>query len=130
MKFSLVVYSAPYSTQASSTALHFAKAALAGGHDIYRIFFFQDGVLNATALAVPPQDEVDIPQAWQELTRQHGIDSVVCVASALKRGILDDDEANRYDKKHSSMASEFSLGGLGQLIDASLHSDRLLCFGA
>jgi tRNA 2-thiouridine synthesizing protein D len=52
MKFSLAIYSAPYSAQASDSAYRFAKALLAEGHSLYRIFFYQDGVHNAPS---PPK---------------------------------------------------------------------------
>lgn len=128
MKFSLVIYGAPYSSESASTALNVARAVLAGGHEIYRLFFYQDGVHNATSLAVPPQDEVNIPRAWQELVQAHGIDAVVCVASALSRGILDQGEAERYERPAANLLEGFSIGGLGQLVDAALNSDRLLSF--
>jgi tRNA 2-thiouridine synthesizing protein D len=126
--FTLVIHGAPYTSQAALTALHFCRAALAEGHCIHRLFFFQDGVHNASALIVPPQDELHIPQAWQELIQAHGIDAIVCVSSALKRGILSDDEATRYEKTAGNVLPGFTVGGLGQLVDALQHSDRLLNF--
>ncbi|MEY4641193.1 MAG: sulfurtransferase complex subunit TusD [Pseudomonadota bacterium] len=126
--FSLVVHGAPYTSQASVSALHFCRAALAGGHTIYRLFFFQDGVHNASALIVPPQDELHIPHAWQQLIQQYGLDAIVCVSSALKRGLVNDEEAARYDKPAGNVLPGFTVGGLGQLIDALQHSDRLLNF--
>jgi len=126
--FSLIVNGAPYSSQASLSALHFCRAALSQGHVIDRLFFFQDGVHNASALIVPPQDEFHVPQAWQELIQQHGIDAVVCAASALKRGILSSDEAARYDKAAGNLLPGFTIGGLGQLVDALTRSDRILNF--
>lgn len=128
MKFSLVILGAPYSSQAPVTALHFARAALASGHEIGRLFFWQDGVHNASALVVPPQDELDIPAAWRELIETQGLDAVVCVASALKRGILDEREAERYGRGAANLLPGFSIGGLGQLVDAALTSERLLSF--
>ncbi|MND01677.1 Sulfurtransferase TusD [compost metagenome] len=59
---------------------------------------------------------------------QHGIDAVVCVASALKRGILDEKEALRYDAAGSSLAPGFVISGLGQLVDATLKADRVINF--
>jgi tRNA 2-thiouridine synthesizing protein D len=129
MKFSLAIYGAPYASQASDSAYRFACAALDEGHQLYRVFFYQDGVHNATALAAPPQDEVDLPARWQELAREHKLDMVVCIAAALRRGLLDQDEANRYGKPASNLAREFTLGGLGQLVDAAVHSDRVITFG-
>lgn len=126
--FSLIIQGAPYTSQASVSALHFCRAALADGHVIQRLFFFQDGVHNASALIVPPQDELHLPQAWQELVQKHEIDAVVCAASALKRGILSDDEAARYEKTAGNLLPGFTIGGLGLLVDALRNSDRLLNF--
>ncbi len=55
MKFSMAVHGPPYTSQASTTALRFARAALAAGHTIPRVFFYHDGVHSASALAVPPR---------------------------------------------------------------------------
>ena len=126
--FTLIVQGAPYSSQAALTALHFCRAVLDAGHSIQRLFFFQDGVHNASALIVPPQDEFHLPRAWQELIQQQGIDAIVCAASALKRGVLSDEEAVRYEKGAGNLLPGFTLGGLGQLVDALRHSDRVLNF--
>lgn len=128
MKFSLAIYGAPYSSESASTALNFARAALAQGHEIHRLFFYQDGVHNASALCVPPQDEQNLPEAWQGLIREHSLDAVVCVASALKRGVLDAAEAERYGKPAANLLEGFTIGGLGQLVDAALGADRLVSF--
>ena len=129
MKFSLAIYGAPYSSQAPDTAYQFAKAALAAGHEIYRLFFYMDGVQNASQLATPPQDEQNIPQRWNELIKAHNIDAVVCIAAALRRGLLDKAEAARYEKEADNLAEGFSLSGLCQLVDAGIESDRLITFG-
>jgi len=129
MKFSLAIYAAPYSSEGSSTAYRFAQTALAQGHDIYRLFFYSDGVHNASSLAAPPQDELQLPEHWQQLINTHDIDAVVCVASALRRGILNTEEAQRYDKSTSNMLEGFDISGLGQLVDAAVHSDQVITFG-
>ncbi|TQV73460.1 sulfurtransferase complex subunit TusD [Exilibacterium tricleocarpae] len=129
MIFSLAVYGAPYSSQASDSAYRFAAAALAGGHSIYRLFFYADGVHNATRLAAPPQDELDLPQRWRTLIQAHKIDSVVCIAAALRRGIINREEAERYERDADNLAPGFEISGLGQLVDAAVHSDRLVTFG-
>ena len=130
MKFSLAIYAAPYSAQGSATAYRFAVEALAQGHEIYRLFFYSDGVHNASASAAPPQDELHLPEKWQQFVQQHKIDAVVCVASALRRGILDTQEAERYEKNAANMLEGFEISGLGQLVDAAVHSDRVITFGA
>lgn len=126
--FTLLIQGAPYASQAPLSALHFCTAALAAGHRIHRLFFFQDGVHNASALIVPPQDEFHIPRAWQELVQQHGIDAVVCASSALKRGVLDEAEASRYEKTAANLLPGFTIGGLGLLVDAVAQSDRVVNF--
>lgn len=129
MIFSLAVYSAPYSSQASYSAYKFAAAALDQGHSLHRVFFYQDGVHNATNLAAPPQDEFNLQQAWERLARHHNLDLVVCIAAALRRGILDDNEAKRYEKPSHNLAKDFTISGLGQLVEAAVISDRLISFG-
>lgn len=129
MKFSIVVNAAPHSNEGGRSAYHFARAALAGGHEIYRIFFYHDGVLNANSLNQLAQDETDLQAQWVELAHEHGFELAVCIASALRRGVLDASEADRYDKPVSNLHAAFTIVGLGQLVDADLHSDRLVTFG-
>jgi tRNA 2-thiouridine synthesizing protein D len=130
MRFALVVHGGPASHPASRTALRFARAALAAGHRIDRVFFHQDGVLNGSALTVAPQDETDPADAWAALGREHAVDLVVCIASALRRGVLDADEAERHGRAQGVLRPEFTISGLGQLVDAALETDRLVTFGA
>ena len=44
MKFGIVVNEGPYQHQASDSAYLFAKAAIAAGHEVWRVFFYHDGV--------------------------------------------------------------------------------------
>lgn len=125
--FTLVIYGSPES-QSSSTALNYARALLKSGHDIYRLFFYQDGVLNASSFNTPSQDEENLPASWQALIQEHSIDAVVCVASALKRGIINEGEAERYDLPASNLRAGFEISGLGQLVDGLINSDRLINF--
>lgn len=128
--FAIVVRAAPYSSQAPLSAYHFCRAALDSGHAILRLFFYEDGVLNASAGIVPPQDELHLPRAWQQLVQEHNLDAVVCVASALKHGVVDAREAERYGLAAPSLLPGFTIGGLGQLVDASVKADRVLTFAA
>lgn len=128
MKFSLVVYSAPYSSPGAYSAYRFAQACLQSGHQIYRVFFYGNGVQTGSCLSTPQQDEFDLHGAWQQLAQEHQLDLVVCIAAALKRGVLDQKEQQRYQKSAANLAPEFELSGLGQLADAAAQSDRLLTF--
>ncbi|MFT4633711.1 MAG: tRNA 2-thiouridine synthesizing protein D [Candidatus Pseudothioglobus sp.] len=130
MQFMIVVQGGPYTTQASLTAWHFARAVLASGHEIYRVFFYHDGAYNGNTLISPPQDEIDLHQAWRSLGKDHSLELIVCVASALRRGMLDETEAKRYEKTASNLDPQFTISGLGQLIDGALTADRTMTFGA
>ena len=129
MKLSVMVSEGPYQHQASDSALQFTKAALAKGHEIYRVFFYHDGVNNGTRYGVPPQDDRNLTQLWSELASEHKLDLVVCVAAAQRRGILDGDEAKRHGKDGDNIADGFRISGLGQLIEAGIQSDRLISCG-
>lgn len=129
MIFALNVCAAPFATQSSYTAYRFAKTVVDQGHTLYRVFFYLDGVHAATSLAAPPQDEFDLYEAWKTLAKEHKVDLVVCIAAALKRGLINEGEAQRYHKDAHNLADGFTLGGLGQLIDAAAHADRLITFG-
>lgn len=129
MKFGVLVNEGPYTHQASDTAYNFVEAALAKGHEIFRVFFYHDGVNNGTRLTTPPQDDRNIVNRWSSLAEKHGIDLVVCVAAAQRRGIADADESKRNGKDADNLAPGFRISGLGQLIEAGIQCDRLVTFG-
>ncbi len=129
MRFGIVVNEGPYTHQASDLAYQFTKAALEKGHEIYRVFFYHDGVNNGTRFTVPPQDDRNLQRMWSELAETYKLDLVVCVAAAQRRGILDVDEAKRHGKDGDNIAPGFRISGLGQLIDAGILADRLVTFG-
>lgn len=129
LKFGIVVNEGPYTHQAADSAYQFAKSAIAKGHEVFRVFFYHDGVNNGTRLTVPPQDERNIQRNWTELAEQSNIDLVVCIAAAQRRGILDENEAQRQGKDANNIAPGFRISGLGQLIEAGIEADRLVIFG-
>ncbi|MBC6626897.1 sulfurtransferase complex subunit TusD [Pseudomonas sp. 1079] len=128
MKFAIALYSAAHAPS-SRRALLFAQAALAGGHEIVRLFFYQDGVYSASNNIVAPQDEQDLARQWREFVSQHQLDGVVCIAAALRRGVLNAEEAARYQRSAINLEAPWALSGLGQLHDAIQDADRLICFG-
>ncbi|WP_130872386.1 sulfurtransferase complex subunit TusD [Pseudomonas bubulae] len=128
MKFAIALYSAAHAPS-SRRALRFAEAALAGGHEIVRLFFYQDGVHIASSYIVTPQDEQDLAQQWATFVSQHQLDGVVCIAAALRRGVLNEDESARYQRPGVNVHAPWELSGLGQLHDAIQSADRLICFG-
>ena len=128
MKFAIALFAPPHAPS-SRRALRFAEAALAGGHQIVRLFFYQDAVHVASSLPVSAQDELDLPAAWRSFVTEHNLDGVVCIAAALRRGVLNDEEAQRYGRTSHNLAAPWELSGLGQLHEAAQDADRLICFG-
>ncbi|NMY05397.1 sulfurtransferase complex subunit TusD [Pseudomonas sp. WS 5059] len=128
MKFAIALFSAAHAPS-SRRALQFAQAVLAGGHEIVRLFFYQDGVYSAANSVVTPQDEQDIAQQWSAFVSKHQLDGVVCIAAALRRGVLNAEEAARYQRSAVNLDAPWALSGLGQLHDAIQDADRLICFG-
>lgn len=128
MKFVISVLSAS-SAPSTRRALRFAQAALAAGHEIVRVFFYQDGVLTASNNIVVAQDQQDIAKQWQAFIAENELDAVVCIAAALRRGVLDQAEAQRYQRDAVNLADGYQLSGLGQLHDGLQQADRFISFG-
>ena len=118
MKFAIMVNSAPFGHQAAESALAFAKAVLAKGHEISRIFFYFGGVQNANRLAAPPSGEINMPRDWSALASEHDVDLVVCITAGARRGL-----------REANLAPGFRISGLGQLAEAAIEADRLVTFG-
>jgi tRNA 2-thiouridine synthesizing protein D len=127
--YSLLVLSSPVSGQTSRRAAQFAESVIARGHSIRRVFFLDAGTLASSANCVLPQDEYDPQQAWVELATTHALELVICISSALKYGMLDEAEAARHERAGATIHPCFTVSGLGQLVDACAHSDRMMTFG-
>lgn len=128
MRFAIMVTGPAYGTQQASSALQFAQAALAEGHEIASIFFYREGVYNANQLTSPASDEFDVVRAWQSLHDAHDVVLHICVAAALRRGITDEKEAAQLGLPGFNLQPGFSLSGLGALAEAALTCDRTVQF--
>ena len=115
MRFSLLVQGAPSTTSAPHNALEFARAAVARGHAIGRVFFYKDAVILANRFAA---DEGALREDWTTLAAEAECELAVCIAAAGRRGIVEND----------TLAEGFAIVGLGQLIEAMEESDRLVAF--
>ena len=118
MKLGILVNEGPFTHQASDSAYRFTVAALAKGHEIYRVFFYNDGVYNSNKLSEPQADDRNLVSLWSKLGQENDIELVVCIAAALRRGIKED-----------VLKEGFLISGLGQLVEAGIQADRLVVFG-
>ena len=73
MEYGLLVMGAPYASAAPHSALRFAKAVISSGHQVAGVFFYREGIHNASQLMTPPQDELNMREAWVALHQEHGV---------------------------------------------------------
>lgn len=130
MIFSLVIHGTAPTSYAAHSGLNFARAVIDGGHSIARVFFYHDAVRIADGNVVLPQDETSIAEQWREFAQRHQIELNLCIAAALRRGVLNEAEQQRYQRPSANSIAEFEVVGLGQLIEASIVADRVVTFGA
>jgi tRNA 2-thiouridine synthesizing protein D len=128
MTFNLLVSGALYSSQSAYSALRFSQAAVAEGHTISQVFFYQDGVSHASRLSMPLDDEFNALERWTEFAAQNSVPLVVCISAGERRGIMSDTQAAEYQLGVGNSHSGFSVAGLGALHEASLNSDRTVTF--
>ena len=126
--FTLVITGAPYSSQAPQTALQFAQAVLAAHKRIDRVFLYGDGVHLASGLIAPPSDEQNLSEAWAGFLTEHSIPGVACIASALRRGLVNESEMQRYELTACNLRPPFEIAGLGEWVDSATSDSRVLYF--
>jgi len=129
MKISIQINTSPFQHQSADSAWHFIKAALKKEHEVFRVFFYHDGIYNALADATPPGDERNIVERWSQLHAEHGLDLVVCISSAQRRGLLETTVAKKLGGCQHALARGFRIAGLGLLMEAVIESDRHITFG-
>ena len=129
MQYALLVTGDPYQSKACHTALRFIKSALTRPDtDIKGVFFYQDAVLIGNQLSQPPRDEVNLLKAWQSLSQEHDIPLYLCIAAAVRRGILSEGEAQRYETESFNLAPQFQLEGLGTLVELMNSTFKVIQF--
>jgi len=128
LRYCILVTGPAYGTQQASAAYQFALALLSRGHQIVSVFFYREGVLNGNQLSSPASDEFDLVRAWQRLAADHQVELHLCVAAALRRGVIDCNEAANQGLQVANLQAGFTFTGLGSLAEAALSCDRLMQF--
>ncbi len=135
MNVNILVTGALYSSQSAYSALRFCQAAVAAGHSISQVFFYQDGVTQANLYSLPLDDEFDAVNSWVRFSQQTSTPLVVCVSAGERRGLMSDEQVlehhlgrNAAIDSNGSAHSQFSVAGLGVLHQASLDSERMVTF--
>lgn len=88
---------------------------LVQNHTINQIYFLFDGVYAANKYIDMPVDEFDLTKAWENFSKTHNIPLIICSASGLRRGIVE-----------NTIANGFRLGTIGQLVEGCDNADKVL----
>ncbi len=126
--FTILVTSPPLDTQSGYTALRFTEAALEKGHQVKGIFFYQAGVHHCNQFQAGHSDELNIYRRWCSLNQQHQTPLQVCVTAANRRGVINQQDADELDLGHHNLSAPFEEVGLGEFIQLTNQSDRMIQF--
>ncbi len=145
VRFCLHVSAAPHQAGGWS-ALRFARAAIASGHTVRRVFFSGAAVALANRFASVPGDEPDLRAAWLHFAVASECELHVCSSAAERQGVLDsaglqrmlqhcDDTPAAHNAAFpagaqiaGSLADGFLISGLGTLMESLLEHDRIVHF--
>ncbi|WP_426370425.1 sulfurtransferase complex subunit TusD [Pseudocolwellia sp. HL-MZ7] len=124
-----VVITTPPSSYLTITAIDYINCAIDAGIDVVGVFFYQDGVLNASANISIPNDEYQTHKKWQTLNEKHAINLHVCITACEKRGLSDDlaSEPNGQISL-SNISQYFTVSGLGELVELTARADKVVQF--
>lgn len=126
--FSLMLTQAPSSNVSHLLALDFAKSLLQQGHNLARVFFYQDAVYVGLNGQTPIQGQQSLMQQWLQLSQQYDFPLQLCIANAIRRGLVNQQEQERYQLPAQTVAIGFVLAGLGELAEACQEDDRVIQF--
>lgn len=134
-----VVITTPPSSYLTITAIDYINNAIKAGVSVVGVFFYQDGVLNASANIAIPNDEYQIHKQWQKLKEDHQVNLHVCITACEKRGLSDDIDGeltnnaslsaiSKSNISQSNISQYFTVSGLGELVELTAKSDRMVQF--
>lgn len=128
MNYTILISSSPFQGSQHQLAMRFIRATLESDHSIKRIFFYGDAVLAANRFQTPPQGQKSIAQNWAELAEEISIPLRACIANSVRRGVVDEREAERYNLGVSSIHPSFTLTGLGDMTEVIHDSEKMVQF--
>ncbi|XRX43053.1 MAG: sulfurtransferase complex subunit TusD [Buchnera aphidicola (Tetraneura sorini)] len=128
MKYTIIVSDVFFENQRSTTAFLFSSTIISAGFKIVSIFFKSNGVFHANKLIFSNINENNLINAWSDFGLKNQVPLYVCINDALKRGIVNVEQAKYNGFKDSNLAEGFKLTGLTQLFFSIQQSDRVIKF--
>ena len=128
VNYTILISSSPFMGSQHQLAMRFIRTALENDHSIERIFFYGDAVLAANRYQVPPQGQKSLADTWADFASELSLSLHACIANSVRRGIVDQREAERYNFDSPSLHSAFTLAGLGEMSEVVHDSDKMVQF--
>ena len=122
----LFITSSPFSTNKHWEAQAFIREQHKDT-PIKQVFFYADATLVCNASQKAPQGQLNTLEEWIKLSHDLNIPLKSCIANSVRRGILDETEAQRYDLA-ATCAPESQLVGLGEMAEAYLNQHQVVQF--
>lgn len=117
----------------TATAIHVIETALVDDSiDVLGVFFYQNGVLNASQNLSMPNDELQAITQWKTLHTTYNVPLHLCITAGEKRGLSDEitqeNHLNIPEKlvTQSNICEEFTVSGLGELVELTTRADRFI----
>ena len=127
-QFLIQVTCPAYGSSSAFRAIKFTESVLKAGHQVSKVFFYQDGVSHANQLICPASDEYNVNKSWQALAKKYDIELVCCVSAALRRGVVAEVEANEEDLEQYNVSPPFIMAGIGELVTGIEKADKVVTF--
>ncbi len=111
--------STPAHSNLTATAIDLVSTIVNSEHDLVGVFFYQDGVLNASKHTSIPTDEFQSCSKWVTLKQEYNVPLHLCITAAEKRGLTDEKATNNINE-------HFTISGLGELVELTNLCDRVI----
>lgn len=124
--FSILITSSPFSFANHIAAQRYVRE-LAKRERVEQIFFYSDATLVCNASQTPPQGQQGLLTEWLAIANEFGIPLKSCIANSVRRGILNQTEAERYNKP-ATCHPGIQLVGLGDMAEAHADGHKVVQF--
>ena len=125
LNYTIILTQSPALSESHTTAQRLIAELIINGDNIDRVFFYQDAAYVGLKSQIPGQGLQASFIGWLNLQQQQSFPLQICIANALRRGVIDSTEANRYEALET-LQSGFQLCGLGEIAEACQSSDRII----
>jgi tRNA 2-thiouridine synthesizing protein D len=127
LSYSIILKDSPNINESFFQAYLFIQALTKKKHHVDRVFLYTDAVYAAFNSQIHPQDQKVAIDELIYLSALHKFPIQACIANSIRRGLLNKSESIRHKKGHT-LLDKITLVGLGELVESSQKSDRIMTF--